>query len=413
MKSGRLGKFILTLTITTALAGSAFAAETITDALKNGKIGGEAKIWYQTNDNNANKHIFDSENSWFDAGIRLGYNTDTYKGFGIGVNFYAVDDLGAYETWADRSMMNVDHSDVGTWLGEAYISYEIENTSAKLGRQNIKSPLVNSDGWALFPNNFEAITVKNSDIPDTALIGGYVWEERWLKSQDQEFNDFHDGVVMLGVINKSIPDTDLVAWFYHADDDDMSASVSDDNTIATYLEAKTKIDIFNLGAQYIRIDPDKSVGDSTDAIAAMISVKLGILNASAAYSYVGDGALPVAKLSDHRIKTPIYTKTIAGDGDIAGRPDSESFRLSAAVSPLDHLNLTAGYAYYSMDQSKYYTDICDGDCSQAEFICKYTGIKDITLWAALWYSDHEGIGVYNGLNDEALITFRCWARYIF
>ena len=171
--------------------------------------------------------------------------------------------------------------------------------------------------------------------------------------------------------------------------------------------------MLNLGAQYIRIDPDESGAHETDAIAAMIATKLGMFDVSAAYSYVGDGARPVAKLSDHRIKTPIYTKTIAGDGDIAGRPDTESFRVSAGVNPIDKLSLTAAYAYYSMDDSKYYTDICDGDCSQAEFMCKYTGVKDITLWAALWYSDHEGIGVYNGLNNDELITFRCWARFMF
>jgi len=407
-------KFIaLVAALMMTACGQAFAAETLIDSIKGGSFGGEAKIWYQTDDNDAKEGIFHKKNSWFDAGLRLSYITDAYKGFKVGVSFYAVDDLSAYGTWADYSMMNVDHSDVGTWLGEAYLSYEIRNTMAKLGRQNINSPLVNSDDWALFPNNFEAVLVKNGDLPDTALMGGYVWEERWLKSEDQKFNDFHDGVFMLGAVNKSIPDTELIAWFYHADDDDMSPAERDDNTIAAYLEAKTKIKPFDLGAQFIRIDPDESGAASTDAVAAQVAAKIGIFDMSLAYSYVGDGARPIAKLSDHRIKTPIYTKTIAGDGDIAGRPNTDAFRASAGISPIDNLNLTAGYAYYSMNHSKYYADICDGDCTQAEFICKYTGIKDITLWAALWYSDHEGIGVYNGLNNEDMITFRCWARFMF
>lgn len=112
-------------------AGSAIAADTITDAFKNGKFNGEAKVWYQSDDNDTNKHIFDTENSWFDAGLRFSYSTDNYKGLGVGATFYAVDDLGAYENMANRSMLNVDHSDTGAWLGEAYVSYSIANTCAK------------------------------------------------------------------------------------------------------------------------------------------------------------------------------------------------------------------------------------------------------------------------------------------
>lgn len=398
--------------VTVTATGISFAADTITDAVKNGKISGEAKVWYQTNDDDTHKSIFDSENSKFDAGLKLSYITDAYQGFKAGVSFYVVDDLGAYENWANSSMLKVDHSDTAAWLGEAYISYEAYNTCAKAGRQNIKSPLVNSDGWAIFPNNFEAALIKNSDLPNTTLIGGYVWEERWLQSTDQKFNDFHDGVIMLGAINQSISNTEFAAWFYRADDDDMSTE-SNDETISTYLEAKTKVDTCSLGAQFIRIDPDESGSDPTNAIAAKIAAKIGIFDMSAAYSYVTDGSRLAAKISDHSIKTPLYTKTIAGDADIAGRPDTESIRVSAAVDPIEKLKLIAAYAYYSMDDTRDFGVICDGDCTQAEFVCKYTGLKNVSLWSALWYSDHEGIGVYNGLNDDDLITFRFWASYKF
>lgn len=413
MRSWRKNKFIgITMAVLMSIAGSAIAADTITDTFKNGKFSGEAKVWYQTNDNDANKHIFDTENSCFDAGLRFSYATDTYKGFGLGATFYGVDDLGAYENMANRSMLMVDHSETGAWLGEAYVTYSIANSCAKAGRQNIATPLVNSDDWAICPNNFEALLIKNNDIPDTTLIGGYVWKERWLQSMDQEFNDFHNDVLMIGAINKSIPDSELSAYFYEADDDDLTAE-SDDNTIAAYLEAKTKFAMLNLAAQYMRIDPDSNGDEPTDAVGAKINTKLLMVDLTASYVHVGDGAPLAAKLSDHRVKTPLYTATIAGDGDIAGRPDSNSYKLSASITPLDQLTLTTAYAYYSMNDTKYYADIVDGDCSQAEFECKYTGIKNITLWAALWYSDHEGIGAYNGVNNEDLITFRCWASFMF
>lgn len=419
MRFWRKNKFIgVTMAALISIAGSAIAADTITDSFKNGKFDGEAKVWYQSDDNDANKHIFDTENSWFDAGLRFSYSTDNYKGLGVGATFYAVDDLGAYENMANRSMLNVEHSDTGAWLGEAYITYAIANTSAKAGRQNILSPLVNSDDWPIFPNNFEALLIKNSDIPDTTLIGGYVWKERWMKSDDQEFNDFHHYVLMVGAVNKSIPNSELTAYLYEADDDDndyKKITESDDSTIASYLEAKSKFKMFNLGAQFIRIDPEaEGKGDPTNAVGAKINTKLWMFDMTAAYVHVSDGASLAAKLSDHHIKTPLYTATIGGDGDIAGRPDSNSYKLSASITPLDQLTLTTAYAYYSMDSAKDYAVTVDGDCSEADFECKYTGIKNITMWAAFWYADHEGIGVYNGLNNEDdMITFRCWASFMF
>lgn len=255
--------------------------------------------------------------------------------------------------------------------------------------------------------------IKNSDIPDTTLIGGYVWKERWMKSVDQEFNDFHNDVLMIGAINKSIPDSELTAYFYEADDDDITTAESDDNTLAAYVEAKTKFAMLNLAVQFMRIDPDSNGDEPTDAVGAKINAKLWVIDLTGAYVHVSDGARLAAKLSDHRIKTPLYTATIGGDGDIAGRPDSNSYKLSASITPLDQLTLTTAYAYYSMDSAKNYADTVDGDCSEADFECKYTGIKSITMWAALWYSDHEGIGVYNGLTNEDMITFRCWASFMF
>ncbi|SPD74508.1 exported hypothetical protein [uncultured Desulfobacterium sp.] len=410
----RKNKFIgIIMAVTLSVTGNAFAADTITDTFKNGNFNGEAKIWYQSDDNDANKHIFDTENSWFDAGLRFSYSTDTYKGLSVGATFYAVDDLGAYENFANRSMLNVEHSDTGAWLGEAYLNYTVANTSAKAGRQNILSPLVNSDDWPIFPNNFEAFLIKNSDIPDTTLIGGYVWKERWMKSDDQEFNDFHNDVLMVGVINKSISNSELSGYFYEADDDDKTIKESDDNTIAAYVEAKTKFKMLNLGAQCMRIDPDSNGDKPTDAVGVKVNTKLWLLDMTASFVHVTDGARLAAKLSDNSIKTPLYTYTIGADGDVAGRPDSNSYKFSVTVSPIDQLSLTTAYAYYSMDDTKYYADIVDGDCSEADFEIKYTGIKNTTIWAALWYADHEGIGVYNGVNNEDMITFRCWASYMF
>src|SRR4030066_85191 len=91
---------------------------------------------------------------------------------------------------SDNSIHGVDHGKTASWLGEAFLSYKKNNTLINFGRQNLKSPLINSDDWAVFPNNFEAILLQNSDLPDTTVAIYYVTEERKLKSDT--FNDISE-----------------------------------------------------------------------------------------------------------------------------------------------------------------------------------------------------------------------------
>ncbi len=400
------------------VAGYATAAETLHDSIINGKISGDARIWYQTNDSDANRSIFAAENSTFDAGLRLSYVTDSYKGFKAAVGFFAVDDIGAYENIANNSQVGRVHGETKTYLGEANLSYQFDNTTAKIGRMNIYSPLLNSDGWMIFPNNFEALLIKNTDISDTTITAAYVTEQRGRgdeKFQDEGF--YNDGVAMIGAVNKSIANTTLSAYYYAADDDI--------DTRALYFEAKTKVGIFDLGSQYIWISPDQANRAETNAIAAKVGTKIGDFKVYTAYSYVGDGFWQAAKLSDGMAKTPLYTKTISGDGDIAGRPDTDTLAIAASTNPIENLNVMVRYAYSSAndtdDWSRWTINgdngdraISDGDITTAELIAKYTGIEHVTLWGALWYSDHEGVGPYNGLNGtKELITFRFKATYTF
>ena len=427
MELRRKFKFIAIIaTFIMSLAGYAVAAETFHDSLTGGKISGEAKFWYQTNDSDANDHIFATENSWMDAGLRLSYQTDSYKGFTAKVSFFAVDDLWARGNYADKSMVGlVDGSDTITYLAEASLSYQHCNTVAKIGRMDIKSPLVNSDTWMIFPNNFEAYMITNTDISDTTVVAGLVTEER--RRYDEQFEDFYDrGVIMLGAVNKSLSNTTLTGYIYQTGDDERNANPANREfkTTAGYLEAKTEIGTLGLAAQYVGLNPHSSGIHSTQAVGGKISTKVGDFDMFIAYAYVGDGYWRAAKISDAQAKTPLYTATISGDGDVAGRPNTESVAIAASTKVMEDFNVTARYAYYSFDDSKYYHDpternTTDGDGTTLELFGKYTGWDHITVFSGIWYTDHEGIGAYNGkpnssgTSAEDLITFRVWAKYEF
>lgn len=395
--------------------GVTFAADSLNDAIKNGTINGEAKMWYQTNDRNPND-IFDKESTYFSAGIRLGFITQIFNGFGAGVNFYSVDDLNAYGNFANNSIHGVPHDETWAWLGEAYLTYKLGNTQAKIGRQNIKSPLINSDAWALFPVNFEAYTIKNSDLPDTTLNVTYVTEER--KRTSEKFDEIAEhGVLMLSAVNKSIPKTVLSAYYYYLNDEDSSYyNPLIDNISAVYIEAKIKICKLNIGAQYLLLDPDNSL-DETDAYGAVLSTKISIFNASVAFSSVGGDAaknsLRAAKLSDRGAKTPLYTATVSGDGDISGAVGTDAVKVSVGVKPTDDFAITMSHGFYDHSGDAI-AALRHEESTSTELVLKYTGIKNITLMAYYFYTDHNAVGAYRGYdaNDE-LSSIRFKAIYNF
>ncbi|WP_456369753.1 OprD family outer membrane porin [Thermodesulfatator atlanticus] len=415
-------RYFLGFFLVLCLVSNVWAAETIGEALKAGKVNGEFKLWYQTNDKEPND-LFDKENSFFDAGLRLSYASDSWKGASLKLSFYAVDDLIAYSNFANKSMIRPNADETATWLGEAYINYAYQNTSLKLGRQNFKSPLVNSDAWPIFPNNFQGITLQNKDLPQTNVVLGWFFKERRLKQED--FKDFlgDDGVMFIGLVNKTIPHVAISAYYYKADlngEYDWQGKAYVGYVDSFYADIKAKF-VFpenslnlSLAAQYLRVDPKESGYDATDAYGVKLGLayqkKMGLL---LAYASVDDGYFNAAKFSDNGIKTPLYTATISGDGDIAGRPDTDSYKISAFVKPIAGLTATLSYGHYDCD-NKWDTAVSnDNVATSTELVMKYTGFKDFTIFAAYIHSDHHGVGAWSGANDDALNTFRVWVKYVF
>ncbi len=393
--------FILFLT----LCCNSYAEDSFRDAVKNGKANGEFKAWYQTNDKSTGGHdIFDKENSIFDAGLNIGYTTSPWYGFAAAVNFYAVDDLGANGDIANNSTHRVDAGESVAWLGEAYISYNIGKSIIKAGRQNINSPLINSDDWAVFPNSFEALYFQNSDIKETSITAAYVTKERKIKGD--RFEDFagDNGSLMIGAENKSIPGVKLNGYYYHIN------SVSDVDSL--YFEASGKIKAINLAGQYLYFNPDAPGADETNAFGFLVSSKIGMFDLSGAFTSVGKGTMMAARFSDNGCKTPLFTQTISGDGDIAGATDTDSIKLSAAITPVEKLALSLSYGYY--DHGNASSASPDNESKSTELTAKYTGFENITLFAAYVNSDHNGVGGWKGATpSDDLNTIRIWASYKF
>ena len=78
--------------------------------------------------------------------------------------------------FADSDAKNLYGTDMygsGAVLSEAYVTYTLGKTTAKVGRQFITSPLVNSSGSRMIKEAFQAAVLINTDPPDTTLVAGY------------------------------------------------------------------------------------------------------------------------------------------------------------------------------------------------------------------------------------------------
>lgn len=406
----------LSLATILGLGTVSLSANTLADALSSGKVHGKATIWYQTKDA-GNKDLFDSPASIGDAGLELGYVSNSWNGLGFGATFYALDALNL-DLYHFDIVSGTPHGALGvlktdTWLGEAYATYKAGNTLFKIGRQNLKTPLANSDGWAVHPNNFEAVVAINTDLPNTTLIGAYVTKERTRTSGS--FEDFMgwtgtdtDGAIMLAAINKSVANMPLQLFYYNVDE----------VAQAIYAQADYKIAGVSLAGQYVTMIPqgqleDALGDDTTQAFGAKATMSMAGVKVCGAASYVSDGTLRVANTGDSMTKTPIFTKTITGDGDIAGATDTLGTKLSASMEVMPKLSLSGTWGYYWHDEksSALKSGLKDDESLALEAVAKYSGLENLTLFASYMFTD-EATGAYSD-NGEDVNTVRFWARYAF
>lgn len=165
------------------LLSNAYAADTLADAFKNGKVGGELKAYYfDTKNEEAHANIFST-------GVTLNYVTDSLYGFRLGTTFQS--SASPFATEAGKEMFMVDMYGPGAQLSEGYLAYTLGKTDVKVGRQFLGTPLVASSGSRIIKEAFEGVSIVNKDIPDTTLMGVYVNKFQYKSTL---FTDGHEDV---------------------------------------------------------------------------------------------------------------------------------------------------------------------------------------------------------------------------
>lgn len=163
----KLTRFSVTAILVVGLASSSFAADTLADAFKNGKVEGGLKAYYFTHDDDSMDRA-----DIFSTGVMLGYKTASLYGFTLGLTAQ-----GSASPFADndgKAYYKGSMYGPGAVLSETYLAYNVGKTTAMVGRMFLDTPLVSGSGSRIIKEAFEGAAIINTDLPNTTLIAGYV-----------------------------------------------------------------------------------------------------------------------------------------------------------------------------------------------------------------------------------------------
>lgn len=254
-----LRKITLSLAAVAAMSTGAFAADAtfgtgLADAFSKGKVDGQVRGMYEYQNNQMyNTGTTTNNNSAFAAGGNLGFTTAPYYGIQAGAKFYTTQVLATsanfngkpagtnqaslapyVENTAGTSSSNAQSYSV---LGQAFVQGTYGKTIAKVGRQQLDTPLAGSDDNYMIPNLFQAGVLINQDIPQTTLVAAYVngmmggttGDSHSNLNPQTAFNSMSrsalgsvvglntigdEPVWALAAVNSSIPFTTVQGWFY-------------------------------------------------------------------------------------------------------------------------------------------------------------------------------------------------------
>jgi hypothetical protein len=359
------------------------------------EFSGQGVVYYQTIDAYGAGDLFDQDTSVADAGLQLkAMNKDLFAGIGAGITLNGLTTLGLEHSLVSNVMQTTNRSIKGGWIGEAYLTYAMGNTSLKGGRMTLPaglSPFAHSENWNVFENTYDAALVVNTDISNTVLVGAWVWRNNtngynqfldgytpaapgahnFLKTAigihnspvnalgyiGGEYADMADfgrtngdnGVFMVTAQNSSIENLTLTGSYYYGDD---FLGLGEALNI-WWVDGKYKFSNYELALQGGQV-LDSALPKDTTAFGAKISGSFDGFGAYLAYSTVDDGTTGIFNVGGQQ--TPLYTQMIINEGAI--RTDNDTVVVGAHTSLLGG-TFGAGYGASRGDVSGYDYDEID------------------------------------------------------
>ncbi len=332
----------LSLAAVMAMGVSAFAD------VQNIKVTGDAKLFYSTTDAH-DGDLFDQKSSAGQAALDVAVSADLADGVAGKIGVTMLNTLGlennlVSKVW-DGGLSNQ------WWVSEAWLAKKIANTTVKVGRQTLDTPLAFTETWSIAQNTFDAAVVLNNDIPNTTLVAAWVGRGNGTSAtasagnpnsatapiaslagvvnnaQDgrDPFGTYQqDGAYAFGAVTTAIPMTTAQGWYYNVEDVATAYWLQADVALENELKGLT------LGAQYATLNLDAANTDD----GAIWAVKVGYamdngLSFAGAYSSSDKSTAGAGwNTATGTGASKIYTEAWWAYGEVT-QSDTDSFTLEA------------------------------------------------------------------------------------
>lgn len=266
----------LSLAASLILTTSSYA-DTLAEAFANSKVKGEIKVQYFDVQPAAPGAGSGKSDTIAVAGGNLNLITGSFYGLKAGVTFQTSHVLSDSINGANNFAATMDAS--GSVMSESYLSYAIANTSVKVGRQYISTPLVAGSGSRMIRQSFEAYTLMNTDLPDTTVTASYVnkYQNRTDNAGEPgEFDKFEDGAYTIHAKNSSIDAVTLQGQYLKV----KGAAANTDKDVY-YFDAKYDAKVVNVSAQVL----DSSNGNVDGTMYGLkVNGNVGVVNLTGLYT---------------------------------------------------------------------------------------------------------------------------------
>ena len=365
-------------------------ADTLAEAFEKGKVSGEIKSQY------FQKEVANKKVSVWNNGGNLSYVTGDFYGFKSGVTLQAAS-VTASDLDNAPTAYNKDQNVSGAVLSEAYLQYSIANTTGKVGRQYISTPLVEGSGSRMFKESFEGLVISNTDISNTTIVAAYVDKEQYrtkIASGGTEvkavsdFEQVQDGAYTVYVNNKSVKNLTVDAQYALID----SNTNSVDDTTAFYAAGSYNINPFTIETQTYQTDNGNTSNSRGSAYAVNLLGNFDKLSLGAAYSTIAKDANIVAGLGNGA--DYLYTGPWIYGGVYDA--DTDAYKLSAGYKITTDLSFDLIYGAWKTASNP--------TASETDFMATYTFNKN--------FSTKLVFATYDNLADESYRS-RLYASYKF
>jgi len=240
---------------------------------------------------------------------KISLSSPTYQNFMLKATVAGATDFGLNDEKYEKRNFVFDPNERKSFilLQEAYLKYETKEHKVLVGREELITPMIDSDDWYMLANSFELAYYKNSSLSNTDIYGGYfskmagVWDSgangtEFHYMSDASFVSTEDklradgkGVYFAAVEYNDNTHHDFKVWEYYAQDLYNTLFIQYD-----YL-GKSNLISYDFGLQFINF---AGVGALAEHDTTVINYSLYSARFDGSFSNGVDFATGVSKYSD-------------------------------------------------------------------------------------------------------------------